>query len=209
MLLAKFIWGQSFKTNPMKKFYFIFIALLMVNGAKAQWYYPNPNDNAYYHGAVYFTDANTGYVSRNVLNWWLGRSDTIWKTTDGGMTWIPQYSSEQEIGAIFFTDANTGYAIEHIGIYSGHHWKILKTTNGGSDWVTTLDTGWGLESIYFTDTSTGYAAGLNGPYNRNILKTTDGGMNWFTQLNEPGDPLRLVFFIDVNTGYALGGSVNT
>jgi photosystem II stability/assembly factor-like uncharacterized protein len=67
--------------------------------------------------SMFFTDALTGY---------LGGSDFLWKTTDGGNNWIEQKPRMADLGpnAICFADSQVGYAVG----YSG---QIMKTTNGG------------------------------------------------------------------------------
>jgi hypothetical protein len=67
--------------------------------------------------SVYFTDAQTGYVS--------GSNGFIWKTTNGGANWTLQVSNVSvTINSLNFTSMNTGYAAGDGGV-------ILKTTNGG------------------------------------------------------------------------------
>lgn len=65
--------------------------------------------------SVYFTDENTGYVV----------GGTIFKTSDGGITWENQTSGNSiNLTSVFFTNADTGYVV-------GGGGTILKTTNGG------------------------------------------------------------------------------
>ena len=137
--------------------------------------------------AVYFTDANTGYVT--------GENGTILKTNNGGATWMAQSSGTTEVlAAVYFTDPNTGYI-------TGENGTILKTTNGGTNWTTQSSgtTDW-LSAVFFTSTNVGYATGENGT----ILKTTNGGTNWTTQSSGTTDWLYGVYFTGVNTGYIAG-----
>lgn len=56
--------------------------------------------------------------------------------------------------------------------------------------------------LVFTDEQTGYAISMSG----RIVKTINGGTNW-QQLNSPTTlPLRDLFFLDANHGYAIGGT---
>jgi photosystem II stability/assembly factor-like uncharacterized protein len=170
----------------MKKFYILLIALCLENGAMAQWYFPNPSDTVNYN-AMFFTDANTGYVANG---------SRILKTTDGGMHWIQQLNAGGwQIMALFFPDANTGYAFEATGPYDGY---ILKTTSGGSDWIIISYPSSAVYTLFFTDAITGYSAG------NKILKTSDGGANWIVQ-RDSSDWILSMHFIDANTGYAVGG----
>ena len=70
-----------------------------------------------------------------------------------------------------------------------------------------------LKSVYFTDANTGFAVGDscyvvgNQVYcDGTILKTTDGGTNWTVQKSVAGDILFSVFFLNTNTGFAVGNN---
>jgi photosystem II stability/assembly factor-like uncharacterized protein len=132
--------------------------------------------------SLYFVDENLGYA--------VGHS-TFLKTTDGGDNWI--YLNTTTGNSIFFIDANTGYCA---GDY-----EIQKTTNGGSSWIS--KTSGQFNSIIFLDESTGYATGQYA-----ILKTTDAGENWTVKFENPYaiyGGLKSIYFVDMNTGYAVSG----
>jgi photosystem II stability/assembly factor-like uncharacterized protein len=68
-----------------------------------------------------------------------------------------------------------------------------------------------LKSVYFTDANTGYAVGDSCYFVGNvghcegiILKTNDGGTNWTIQVSGLDHVLVSVFFLDANTGFAVG-----
>ena len=53
---------------------------------------------------VFFTDANNGIV--------VGRYGTILRTTDGGVTWTPEFSdTHSDLFGVFFSDADTGTVV--------------------------------------------------------------------------------------------------
>lgn len=112
--------------------------------------------------ALFFTDANTGYVS--------GQQGKIYKTTNAGTSWNMVFDSTAEIQDIFFIDANTGFAV-------GSKGTILKTTDAGNTWTakTSGDTNF-ITAIKFVDATTGIAVSGSGK----ILKTTDSGETWVT-----------------------------
>jgi photosystem II stability/assembly factor-like uncharacterized protein len=66
---------------------------------------------------IYFINPDTGYVS----------GTKIWKTEDGGQTWVMQ-KDISETTVIFFSDSLTGYAGDHAG-------NIYKTINGGTSGI--------------------------------------------------------------------------
>jgi photosystem II stability/assembly factor-like uncharacterized protein len=83
------------------------------------------NEPNYKAREIYFVDSSNGFLLMN-------NSDTLnvklYKTADGGDTWLPVYNGEK-FTKFTFKDANTGWAILDN--------KIYKTTNGGVAW--TLD----------------------------------------------------------------------
>ncbi|MBC8319882.1 MAG: T9SS type A sorting domain-containing protein [Bacteroidetes bacterium] len=64
--------------------------------------------------SIYFTDANTGYFV----------NDEIFKTLNGGGSWMNQYMGEYSYTSVFFPVPDTGYIV-------GSNGTILKTINGG------------------------------------------------------------------------------
>ena len=93
-------------------------------------------------------------------------SGTIFKTTDGGETWVSQSSgTTNPLYGVSFTDANTGTIVGAA--------VILRTTDGGDTWVSqssgTTATFFGVS---FTDANTGTIVGDWGT----ILRTTTGGV---------------------------------
>jgi photosystem II stability/assembly factor-like uncharacterized protein len=143
--------------------------------------------------AVYFTDANTGYALGGDS---YGGSGLILKTTNGGTSWVSQYSEPYTmLWSVCFTDTNTGYAV-------GYNGTILKTTNGGASWTKqSSGTSSNLYSVRFADSNVGYAVGAGGT----ILKTTNGGTSWVNLSSGTNNQLTGVYFTDANTGYVVGG----
>ena len=109
-----------------------------------------------------------------------GNRDTIYKTTDGGATWIklplpfPGVTPQIQYRDMYALDANTVFLV---GI--GFPRKVvIKTTDGGATWIDitgnilTLGVG-NLTGIVMHDVNNGYVTtpGI-------MLKTTDGGVSW-------------------------------
>lgn len=121
--------------------------------------------------------------------------------------WFQQTSGvNSQLYSVFFVNPSTGFA-------AGDGGKALRTTNGGTNWIVSTPFGDSItyRSVYFIDPNTGYLAGS---YLRTvpnlvglpkILKTTDAGLSWSSLLNDSGYTLWSVSFINVNTGFALGG----
>jgi photosystem II stability/assembly factor-like uncharacterized protein len=144
--------------------------------------------------SVHFVDASTGWV----VGWGGGvgsMNGIIYKTTDGGATWIAQTSgTTAQLWSVNFVDANNGWAAGELG-------HILHTTNGGADWIPqTPNLNQDYRSIQFINASTGWAVGLNG----GIIHTTNGGNTWLPQVSGTPSQLRSVCFVDANNGWAVG-----
>ncbi len=75
-----------------------------------------------YTSSVFFTSADTGYISgESSINGY----GTVVKTVNGGFSWSGNLVETQlSLNSVFFTHADTGYV-------AGNHGMILKTTNGG------------------------------------------------------------------------------
>ncbi|MEZ4690396.1 MAG: YCF48-related protein [Ignavibacteria bacterium] len=116
-----------------------------------------------YYSAITFLNENTGFITGSV---------GIRKTTNGGLTWGPNYQGIYGInGRFYFYGQNIGYVYCYNGLY--------KTTNTGDNWTQIYDPDKPLNSFYFNDNNTGYAVGAYGY----ILKTTNGG-GIFVNVNE-------------------------
>ncbi|KAA3616691.1 MAG: T9SS C-terminal target domain-containing protein [Calditrichaeota bacterium] len=139
--------------------------------------------------SVAFTDANTG---------WMTGEGPIYKTMDGGLNWDKVY--------------NYGYALQEIEVNSeaiwvvGHQAVILKSDINGSDWQNQGNIHVNYRAVQFIDENTGWAAGNVGVSAGAILKTDDGGISWQPQTISEWPAFYGMQFLNVNTGYAVGGA---
>ena len=137
--------------------------------------------------------------------------DTIWmtdgqgligglfRTTDGGQSWIRQYYNfQQNPDKIYMVNKNLGFMRKYQS-FSG------KTTNGGFNWVITNEDST-FSDMHFIDSLTGWSA------SGNVKKTTDGGVTWEYQkrpnLNVVFNLIRKFSFINKDTIFAIGGTYN-
>lgn len=145
---------------------------LVCSGADSTgWCWQNPRPTGNRVNAVFFLDANLG--------WRAGDAGEIFKTADGGATWVKQNTGiTSAIQGIAFLDAQTGWATGAFG-------AVLRTTDGGSTWKVDKfpdanGAPYDANTITPVDASTVYvgrvAIGNNG-YS-SILLSTDGGVNW-------------------------------
>lgn len=131
-----------------------------------------------------FLDANNGYVTVSAS----GTVGGLFKTLDGGKTFIRTNSSGGSGSGLFFLDKNNGWFNDN---------RLNKTQDGG---VSFLPGGPALPlaiyAIQFTDPLHGWLAGGDGGF-----RTTDGGATLITMTQNTigGD----IHFFDNNNGYVL------
>ncbi len=141
---------------------------------------------------VYFVSETVGYAVGSI-----GTTETVIKTTDGGLTWtnltLDNASDKRDFYGVYFTDANNGYVVGKWG-------TVVKTTDGGANWTRQTTTGGNhLLDVTFVNSTTGFIVGNNS----NIFKTTDGGVTW-VQKNSGSSGIAEVFFLDENNGFVAG-----
>ena len=120
---------------------------------------------------VAFPDAAHGWV--------VGSNGTIFATTNGGASWVPQNSGHWAwLRAVAFSDAAHGWAVgDWRDENYDNHGIILATTNGGATWrAQYTGTGWGIWGVDFPDATHGWAVG-GAP----IFATANGGATWSPQ----------------------------
>ena len=173
---------------------FVIVSSISIN-AQTSWM-PQVSGTNYELTSVFFI-RNTGYtVGGNGQT----NQNAVFKTINGGLNWTKIITTKQ-FYHIFFTDVNTGYAIDFDG--------FLKTVDGGTSWTRVFSNN-GLtkynfmNSIFFTNANVGYCVGGFDGLQGTILKTVDGGINWVEQTSGVIKSLNSVYFINPDTGYAVG-----
>jgi hypothetical protein len=134
-------------------------------------------------------------ISHNVSS---ADTSCVYKTTDGGISWILQTQAHNEYyEAIYFLDENYGWTSSTSG--------VLKTTNGGNSWTQNFANLQGSPmSIKFVDYQTGWiSSNTLGSYD--ISKSTDGGETWFSQIAQIfNNFVYSINFQSTSIGYATG-----
>lgn len=145
------------------------------------------------YSCLFFIDENTG--------WLIGPEGfhlAIFKTVDGGSSWIDQSLPVQfsPTGA-FFLNEQEGWICG-----GGPSDDILKTEDGGITWhyQATGNSNTYLSDIFFVDPDVGWTVGGSGRF----LKTTDGGADWIVQPSLPSNSLESVWFVNENVGWTVG-----
>lgn len=111
--------------------------------------------------SVFFKNVNEGYA--------LSDFNALYKTTDGGSTWVYKASiGGYGYGSIQFIDNDIGYVMSGTTLY--------KTIDGGNTWNIIYAFPSGFEpysSMHFVSNNVGYIT-----INAGIYKTVNGGLSW-------------------------------
>lgn len=136
----------------------------------------------------------------------------LWKTYDGGKTWIPIKGFFQtSIKDLYFVDSLTGFLItDEEGVF--------KTTDGGETW----DRFFGAallfyspgsiansvpEEVSFSDNDNGIISMTYGPNGRLYLVTNNGGLNW--NYNYLSFKVKSIIFPEENNKTGYGATDNS
>jgi photosystem II stability/assembly factor-like uncharacterized protein len=162
---------------------------------------------------LWFTDSLNG--------WAVGNDNAVLGTTNGGQTWSKRFSWH---GNSFMEDARffsstSGLIVGFLGSNG-----VYRTSDGGSTWdSTSLGAAW-PKAVSFLNSSSGWMVGITASYisvtwdiwgevyktvlqpRSTIWKTTNGGVAWDPVILTSSRWLNDVFFLDANTGWAVGDS---
>ncbi len=143
---------------------------------------------------IYFHNETDGWLATTS-----GSSDPadIYKTTDGGFTWVSVRDIE-EYSSMSWPTEQVGY----FGTWSG---TVVKTSDGGQTWtVLDLPSTENVHVIQFIDAQTGFA--MTTDYH--LYRTFDGGNSW-EKIYHPG--ASQIYFKDANNGYCVttSGKIGT
>jgi len=121
----------------------------------------------------------------------------LWRTTDGGLSWILQLNETYRPSKIFFVNSSTGWVIGNAG------YNLYKTTNSGVNWNLQTNFSDLISDVFFSSSDTGLVVGGG---NNNLKKTTNGGNNWF-DVNIPNylTSENRLFSLNNKTSWAGGG----
>jgi photosystem II stability/assembly factor-like uncharacterized protein len=165
--------------------------------------------------------ATTAWIAAST---YLAGESGIWKTTDGGATWLQQnattYQNNQAyLHGVLFFDANNGISFGNNTISDNNFkFEVYKTTDGGETWtaipsIPSLELGdYGLGQFSIDKVATTGSTIWIATKKGNILKSSDMGSTW-TKLKSPisdfSDDLQgleggILKFSDKNIGVIYG-----
>ncbi len=129
-----------------------------------------------------------------------GSSAAIWRTSDGGQSWIPSsFGTSWGFYAVEFPSESVGYA----GGWTG---RIYRTVNGGDNWsLCSTGTSNVFRYMDMVDETHGFAACGTNYNNSSMIYKTSNGTNWTLVKNFGGSMLiGGIHFFDESTGIIVG-----
>ncbi|MEP7145530.1 MAG: T9SS type A sorting domain-containing protein, partial [bacterium] len=144
-------------------------------------------------------NGETGFIILDIDN-----IQILLRSSDSGMNWAETYSDTLvKLTSINITGPNV--------FVTGTNGRILKSFDNGINWVSNKgNVQRGFSYIKFLNENTGIAAdwGSNYPTFK-MYGTTTGGQNWFVRGNVTNvNSIFSIEFVDMNTGYMVGGNSN-
>jgi hypothetical protein len=153
------------------------------------WSYTN------YSSGMSFVSKSVGYL---IGGPYYGQA-RIYKTTDGGLSWIKKYDfyPMDGISSICFINENVGFVS---GGFNND--STYKTIDGGNTW--SLVNNISFSKIKFLSNNVGYGVD-NSRYVRQLYKTKDAGLTWNVIASYEYD-INDFYFTDEQNGYLVGSS---
>jgi photosystem II stability/assembly factor-like uncharacterized protein len=136
---------------------------------------------------------------------WIAGEKYLYKTLDGGASWVKQDSAWGYCETLCVLDENTVFWSD-CSLESWMHTRgIRKTSDGGQSWVTVDTSQYFYSDMEFVTAKIGFAAGI-GPQGALIRKTMDGGDHWVTlpaTFKITKDEIQGISFINEQQGWAI------
>ena len=148
------------------------------------------------HDDVFFFNEQIGWVCN--------LSGEIWKTTNGGASWVAQLDTLEAFRCITFVDSLRGWAGSLFDVN-----LLWETSDGGNTWSIVPNIPnprpAGLCGMWPVNSDVVYGCSkYNGP--ATLIKTIDGGSTWTTiDLSPYASTLIDCYFVSPDSGFVVGG----
>ncbi len=139
---------------------------------------------------IYFESATIGFC--------VGDSNSVKKTTDGGLTWTTKFKGpgSGSLKDVWFSDNNNGFA-------GGDNGLFVISTDGGENWAvnTVIGVTKSIRAVFFVDQNKGWVLS-DAASGSVIMMTTDAGVTW-SQVLATTNAMNDMYFSGTN-GIAVG-----
>jgi photosystem II stability/assembly factor-like uncharacterized protein len=202
------VWAiaDSTYSNPLPAT-FVPRLLRTINGGTTWQVLPIPDAAGRFALDIHAVDATTAWITVQKVGSGLGHD--VYKTTDGGATWVSKFNTYAASLFVRFYDAQNGF------IWNRH--AFAKTSNGGEGWNPIAITGWSNTEGFFLAgiTNSCITIGdtiMGGTSTSRICMSPDKGTTWkFLDLRPVsffGEQVAILSlsFKDARNGIALGWS---
>ncbi|MGQ9896890.1 MAG: SPOR domain-containing protein [Acidobacteriota bacterium] len=164
---------------------------------------------------VQFLDKWRGWVAGNFFGRGITRPAGVFWTKDGGETWtrypIPFAATSADIVSMHFLDTRRGTVVSELYRGDARFVTLHYTNDGGATWSERRMAVPGFHVTHFLDERTGWTIGAlltrdtdSPPYEVGIWATRDGGRTWWEEKTLAGTKIYAAFFLDAQTGWAVG-----
>ena len=109
-------------------------------------------------------------------------NNTVYKTTDGGVTWAPN-----NLNGFGLNDISYDKTSSLIGVGNG---TIAKSVDGGVTWTSLISRTGSITTVCFKDALNGLAGNTSGA----VLQTTNGGVDWKIISSISGSPINKIIY---------------
>jgi photosystem II stability/assembly factor-like uncharacterized protein len=177
-------------------------ALLKTTNSGNNWNYIGEIEENKKLGSFVFIDEQLGYAIGGGTQGISEPNNFVYKTMDGGISWIKTNQGEP-LGQ-YFSLFDINFINENIGFASSNNYNypgFYRTLNGGNSWEKLGEER--FSKIQFIDAQIGFALRPNGSFS-DMFKTTDGGNNWAQITNDGGSSINDFQFFDEHHGYIAG-----
>lgn len=144
--------------------------------------------NSSYSGQLGFASAKFGWY-----NTYDGR---LYRTLDGGSTWLTDLGATPSLQGVTFLDDNLGFAIS-----SG---RLLGSKNSGQSWSDVGPLPAGTRVVKFVNATVGFAGSAQG-----VSVTRDGGLTWSKRFTGALTDVSNIVFADSNNIWLIGNGYNS
>jgi photosystem II stability/assembly factor-like uncharacterized protein len=182
--------------------------LLFFTSNKGRTWEDRSMDSAYDMEDIFFLDDKRGWmVGDSSSNMRRVGKPCVFRTADGGQTWIPSSMFDGEsspsqiwpyLYKVSFVDARTGFVAGNSGL-------VAKSTDGGETWSSIFPPS--PVSFHAVQAFTSERVIVGGEHSQ-LHESTDSGVSWIPMSVPNGVMIfRDIFLSDGNNGYAIGVGV--